>query len=297
MRVIMLGTGAAPADPERGGSAMVITHKDRHYMFDCGPGATRRLLEAHLNPASIDTVFLSHLHYDHIADFPYFMLSSWIWDRANAPVVVGPPGTGNFISHLFEDGAFAKDIEARTQYPKRQANLHVLRPDVRECEPGLVFEDDLVRVTACYVEHIPLEVSPCFGLRMDTKDGKSIAFSGDTAPCEAFIEMATGVDLLVHECTFPESAIEFRKTAAVGTWSHTSPTELGKIAERTGAKQLLATHFGSFDTTNPVIIEAQAIHMPKDIIGPHLMDEVAADIRKNYAGPLRLAHDLMRIDV
>jgi ribonuclease Z len=27
------------------------------------------------------------------------------------------------------------------------------------------------------------------------------------------------------------------------------------------------------------------------------MDEIAADIRKNYAGPLRLAHDLMRIDL
>jgi ribonuclease Z len=28
-----------------------------------------------------------------------------------------------------------------------------------------------------------------------------------------------------------------------------------------------------------------------------LMDEIVADIRKNYSGPLRLAHDLMRIDL
>ncbi len=297
MRIIMLGTGAALADPERGGSGILISVGERDYMFDCGPGATRRLLQAHIDPTGVDTVFLSHLHYDHIADFPYFLLTSWIGDRERAPVVVGPPGTQHFIDHLFEGGAYAKDIEARTQYPKRRANLHVLSPDVRECEPGLVFEDDLVKVTACYVEHIPREVSPCFGLRMDTADGKSLAFSGDTAPCEAFSQLAQGVDLLIHECTFPESAIEFRKTAQVGTWSHTSPTELGEIAARTGAGQLVATHFGSFDTTNPVIIKAQAIHMPKDIIGPHLLDEVAVDIRRNYSGPLRLAHDLMRIDI
>jgi len=27
------------------------------------------------------------------------------------------------------------------------------------------------------------------------------------------------------------------------------------------------------------------------------MEEVVVDIRKNYEGPLRLAHDLMRIDM
>ena len=32
-------------------------------------------------------------------------------------------------------------------------------------------------------------------------------------------------------------------------------------------------------------------------MGPHLMEDVVKDIRKNYAGPLRLAHDLMRIDL
>ena len=53
---------------------------------------------------------------------------------------VGPPGTQDFVDHLFENGAFAKDIEARRQYPRRQ-NTEILVPDVRECEPGLVFED------------------------------------------------------------------------------------------------------------------------------------------------------------
>ena len=46
-----------------------------------------------------------------------------------------------------------------------------------------------------------------------------------------FIELAKDVDLMIHECTFPESAIEFRKKANIGTWSHTSPTELGKLAK------------------------------------------------------------------
>ena len=83
----------------------------------------------------------------------------------------------------------------------------------------------------------------------------------------------------------------------MGTWAHTSPTELGELATRAEAKSLVATHFGSFDTTTPLLRRAQAIHMPEDIIGPHMMDEVAADIRKGYGGDLRLADDLMRVDL
>jgi ribonuclease Z len=296
MRVTMLGTSAAAPDPDRGGSGILLTVRGRHYLFDCGANTTRSMIKSHINPVDVNTVFFSHLHYDHIVDFPYFLLTSWICDRKEAPVLVGPEGTQNFVDHLFADGAFAKDIEARAQYPRRQ-NTEILVPDVRECEPGLVFEDDLVKVTACYVEHIPQEITPCFGLRMDTIDGESVSFSGDTAPCDRFIELSKDVDLMIHECTFPESAIEHRKKINIGTWSHTSPKELGKIAKAANAKSLVATHFGSYDTTNPVVKDIMSVHMPADIIGPALLDEVAENIRATYKGELRLAHDNMRIDL
>ncbi len=297
MRVVMLGTSAAVPDPDRNHSSMLLTVRGRHYLFDCGHGATHQLIRENVNPRDVDVVFLSHLHYDHIADFPFFLLTSWIMDRKNAPIVVGPPGLRGFIDHLFADGAFAKDIEARTQYANRQTNVHVLKPDVRECGPGEVYKDDLVSVRACWVEHIPLEISPCFGLRMDTIDGQSVVFSGDTAPCQRLVDMAQGCDLLIHECTFPERALEYRKSINVGTWAHTSPLALGDIAVRTGCKGLVATHFGSFDTCNPVVREMLSVHMPVDMIGPAAMDEVVTDIRRNYKGDLRLAHDGMRIDL
>ena len=297
MRIILLGTGAAMPDPDRNQSAILITVRDRHYLFDCGHGATHQMVRANVHPARVDTVFLSHLHFDHIAEFPYFMIATWITGRENAPVVVGPPDTRHFVDSLLIDGAFRKDIEARAQYPQRQKNIHVLSPDVRECEPGLVFEDDLVKVSACYVEHIPREISPCFGLRMDTVDGQSVVFSGDTAPCERLIELAHGADLLIHECTFPQKAIEFRSKAGIGTWAHTSPTELGRIANEAGVKSLVATHFGHFESTNPVLREMMAAHMPVELMGPSFMEEVVDDIRTTWKGELRIAHDLMRIDL
>ena len=297
MKITMLGTGAALVDPDRNHSSILITVRGRNYLFDCGHGATHQLMRAGVDPVSVDVVFLSHLHFDHIADFPYFMLSTWIFGRQVVPIVIGPPETGHFIRHLFVDGAFAKDIQARSQYPQRQKNLHVLQPDIRECKPGLVYQDDLVRVSACYVEHIPREISPCFGLRMDTVDGEALVFSGDTAPCDRLIELAQDCDLLIHECTFPQKAIDFRSKAGIGTWAHTSPLDLGKIAVAARVKSLVATHFGHFDTTNPVLKKHLAKHMPIDLVGPEFMEDVVTDIRRAYKGPLRIASDLMRIDL
>jgi len=298
LRVIMLGTSAAIPNPDRHDSGILITVQGRHYLFDCGHGATNQMVAANVNPATVGHVFLSHLHYDHIADFPYFMITTWMSDRQTPPVVVGPVGTQDFVDALLsrETGAYRKDIEARVQYPQRQANIQALEPDVREMEPGVIFGDDLVKVSACYVEHIPREISPCFGLRLDTVDGKSMVFSGDTAPCDRLIELAQGADLLIHECTFPQSAIDFRSKAGIGTWAHTSPTDLGKIAVESKVKSLVATHFGNFDSTRPVVQEIMSKHMPVELMGPELMEEMVADIRKNWSGELRMAHDLMRID-
>ena len=297
MKVTMLGTGAAFVDPDRAQSGVLVTlDNGRHYLFDCGAGITRNMVRANVSPADVPFVFLTHLHHDHICDFPLFAITSWMWNRQGSPIVVGPKGTRDFCSSLFEGGAFHTDFMARSHYPARQKNIEAMKPDVRECSPGLAYQDEFATITCDWVEHIPREVSECFGVRMEA-DGKSVAFSGDTAPCDSMVELARGVDLLVHECTFPEAFIEHRKKTGVGIFAHTSPTELGIIAKRAGVKALVATHFGHFESTSPVLKNAGKLHMPVELMGPHMMDDVVRDIRKNYSGPLHIAHDLLRIDL
>ena len=75
-------------------------------------------------------------------------------------------------------------------------------------------------------------------------EGKVVAFSGDTAPCEAMVRLAKDADLLIHECTFPESFLAHRAKSGVGTYSHTSPLELGKIATR--ARRVAGLCTGAF---------------------------------------------------
>jgi ribonuclease Z len=244
----------------------------------------------------VNQVFISHLHFDHIEDAGYFVISTWMMNRTVKPALYGPPGTRRFVGHLLEDGAFQADIRARAAYKQRAESLEMVRPEVHEFGPGLVFDDGVIRVHADYVEHIEKELLHCFGFRIEAR-GRVIAFSGDTAPCESMARLAECADLLIHECTFPEEALEFRRKVEIGTYAHTSPTELGRLATRAKVKQLVATHFGHFDTTSPILKKSLAKHMPIELVGPAFMESVVRDIRKHYTGPLALAHDLMRIDL
>jgi ribonuclease Z len=292
----MLGTGAALLDPDRGHTSIAVQIQEKTYLLDIGTGATRKMIESYIDPLTVEALFLTHLHFDHTADLPVFVIGSWMSNRQTAPVIYGPEGTAAFVNHLFEDGAFSVDIEARAQYPQRQQNIVALRPDVRVISPGLVYEDDRLRVTAMPVNHIPDEICNCYAFRLETED-KSIVFSGDTTALPGMVDFARDANLLIHEATFPEAAIEFRNKSGIGTASHTSPRELGKIARDANVGHVIATHIGHWDTTNPILRKLAARHMPAEIMGPQLLDQVIADIQSSFDGPVQVAKDLLTISI
>lgn len=296
IQIRMLGTGAALADPDRGHSSILVTVDGEHFLLDIGHGATRQMVRCHVNPAEVSRVFISHLHFDHMEDAAYFLIASWMANRSVKPEVFGPPGTVHFIDSLLENGAFKLDIQARAQYPQRARTMEMIRPKVVEFGPGVIYDDGKVRIEADYVDHIEPDLLHCFGFRLQAK-GRTIAFSGDTRPCDTMRRFAQGCDLLIHECTFPQEALDFRQRTGIGTSAHTSPLELGRLAAEAGVKSLVATHFGHFDTTSPVLKSYLQHHMPIEMVGPSFMDSVVRDIRRHYDGPLRIAHDGMRIDL
>jgi len=171
-----------------------------------------------------------------------------------------------------------------------------MRPVVREYTAGLIHEDTQMRITAVEVDHIEPEIARCYGFRLEA-EGKIVAYSGDTRPCPSLAELARGADVLIHDCTFPEAFSEHRRKTGVGTFAHTSPMELGRIAADAGVKLLVATHIGHVDSLSPVLKRAAGKHLPVELMGPHQIDAMIADLQLHYGGPVRVAHDLMRIDL
>jgi ribonuclease BN (tRNA processing enzyme) len=137
-------------------------------------------------------------------------------------------------------------------------------------------EDDRgVRVSAVLVQHAP--VFPAFGFRFDTPEG-SVAFSGDTGPCENVVALARGADVLVHEVIdvdrLRERVDRLPNAEAVRNHlagSHSSPEQVGAIATQAGVRTLVLSHLVPGDL-EPTVDEWEAR------VRPHFAGEVVCGI-------------------
>ena len=72
----------------------------------------------------------------------------------------------------------------------------------------------------------------------EPRPGQSFAFVMDTAWCDAALELADGVDLVVCEATFL-SADEH----LAAKYGHLTARQAGRLAARAGARRLVISHF------------------------------------------------------
>ena len=242
-QLVLLGTGTPNADPARSGPALAIVVDSVPYLVDAGPGVVRRAAAAAalgvggLEPPRLARVFLTHLHSDHTLGLPDLFLTPWTLERDEPLQVIGPPGTEAMTASIRD--AWAEDIRFRL-YGLEPANDGGHRFAARDVDPGLVYEDERVRVTAIQVRHGSWPRA--YGYRFETPD-RVIVVSGDTAPAPALADACNGCDILVHE-VYAQAGFDRREAdwQAYHRSTHTSGPELGRIAARARPGLLVLTH-------------------------------------------------------
>ncbi|GAB4171034.1 MAG: Rv2407 family type 3 sulfatase [Thalassobaculales bacterium] len=275
MRLTLLGTGCPVAHAERYGPAALLRGEGRAVLFDCGAGVTQRLVAAGCPGRTLDAIFLTHLHSDHLVDLYQIVISSWHQGRDRPQRVFGPPGT-----RLFVDGTLAlwqAELAQRIAHERRPSTA-ALEVEVTEIADGDVYDLGGVSVRVFAVEHQP--VRHAFGFAVEG-GGRRLAISGDTRACAAVEEAARGADLLLHEVFIHREmpvvpGVRSAETVANVAAYHTASSEVGKLAARAGVGCLVLTHF-----------------VPPGFDRAALLAEVAAD----YRGPLVIGEDLMTIDI
>jgi ribonuclease BN (tRNA processing enzyme) len=271
-QVVILGSGTPNADPERYGPAVAVVVDDASYLVDFGVGVVRRAAAAErkgiraLGVTRLQRAFATHLHSDHTLGFADLILSPWVLERETPLDVYGPRGLRSMADHLV--AAYAEDIRVRTtggepahKYDPRVVNVH-------EIEPGVVYRDDRVSVTAFTVPH---GAAQAFGYRFQTAD-RSIVISGDTGADSRIEDQCRGCDVLVHE-VFSEAGLPSRPPAwqAYHKQYHTSSRQLGAIAAR-AKPGLLVLYHQLMWTSNE--------------------EELLKEVRSVYDGKVVSAHDL-----
>ncbi len=241
--VVLLGTGTPNAEPDRSGAAVAVIVNGTPYLVDAGPGVVRRAAAAHskgldpLRVANLGHLFITHLHTDHTLGLPDLIFTPWVLDRDRPLELYGPSGTASMVRHIH--AAYEEDVRTRLD-GLEPANPHGYEVNTHEIGPGLIYEDDNVRVTAFSVGHGAWQQS--FGYKFESSD-RVVVISGDAVPSESIVENCSGCDLLVHE-VYSQAGFEGRDS----TWqryhaaSHTSSLQLAELASRARPKLLVLYH-------------------------------------------------------
>jgi ribonuclease BN (tRNA processing enzyme) len=107
------------------------------------------------------------------------------------------------------------------------------------------------------------------GLRLDWP-GHSLAYVTDTtAALDApYVEKIRGVDLLVHECYFPDGQEQWAKKTG-----HSCTTPVAQVARQAGVGRLVLTHINPLSTEDdPIGLDAARAIFPHTEIGDDLME-------------------------
>ena len=166
---------------------------DRRILLDCPPQTLAHLFQLGVRSEEIDLVLLSHEHSDHIGGLDLFLLEAMLGDlaregesaaRERPLAIAGPPGIYRRLREV---------IGPSERLPEREdERIHWF-----ERPGGTTLEWAGVRIECVAMEHVPDLVA--LGFRVHHPQGL-VAYSGDTAYCDALVRLGDGADLLIVEC-------------------------------------------------------------------------------------------------
>lgn len=278
VRVVFLGTGSATPSRERNVAAMAITFDGRTLLFDCGEATQHQLMRSDLAPSSIEAIFITHLHGDHLYGLPGLIATLGLNGRDRLLPIYGPPGLRRFLAALPYPGApYGVEVrEAADCFGDGYRVVSKLLDHTVPCLGYSFLEDarpgrfDLEAARSFGVPEGPLfgtlqrgsavtlpsgrVVEPAAVLG-PPRPGRHIVYCTDTRPCAASIELARGADLLVHEATYGDDM-----ASEAGPRGHSTAAEAARIATAAGVRQLVLTHFSArYRDVAPLVAEARAV--------------------------------------
>ena len=229
MRLTVIGCSGSFPGPESPASCYLIEAAGFRMILDLGSGSLG-VLQRYADIYDIDAVCVSHSHADHCLDLcPYWVARNY-GPHGPKPLmpVYGPP-------ELADQMARAYGLE--TDPGMREIFDFVsLGPGVREIGP--------FRVTTATMNH----VLPTQGFRIE-HGGRTLAYSADTGPTDALVDLARGADLLLCEASFVDGP-------DLPDGIHLSGAQAAQHATRAGVGRLMLTHFTPWNDTKLVVEQA-----------------------------------------
>jgi ribonuclease Z len=280
--VVFLGTAGSAPTAARGLPATLVRRGGERLLFDCGEGTQRQLLRS-IGLVDLEEVFLTHFHADHFLGLPGMLKTFGLRGRETPLTIYGPPG----LTALF--GAL-KPLVGRTAFELRLIELEPneelerdgyriaafnVRHRVQAYGYALIEDERPGRFDEQAATRLGVRAGPDFGRLQrgekvesedgktqitpdqvlgDTRPGRKLVLSGDTAPCDMTLAVAHGADLLVHEATFTEEELDRARETG-----HTTARAAAELAAEAEVELLALTHLSPRHPAGALRAEAREV--------------------------------------
>jgi ribonuclease BN (tRNA processing enzyme) len=252
LTLVTVGTGTVTPHPARASAAHWVAAGEVRLLLDCGAGTLHGLARSRLPWMDVTHVAITHFHHDHVGELPallFAMRYGALAPRTAPLVLLGPAGFRDLLDRVA--AAFGSWVTT----PGWPLEVVEVRPG-----PAHRLEADLT-LTAHPTPHTPESLA----YAVATSE-RRLVYTGDTGPSDDLADWAAGCDLLLAECSLPESlALDL----------HLTPAGAGRLAARANAKSLVLTH----------------LYPPVEAV------DIAAEVGRAYAGPVTVAHDGARFEL
>ena len=301
MKLTFLGTSAGKPTKERNVSALALEfdQESKWYLFDCGEGTQRQIMQSRLSTGKLDSIFITHLHGDHYYGLPGLLSTKKLDMALNPLTVYGPQGIKKFLDCA---------LDVSEKHLKYTLNIIEYKPQEelafdkfslkilplihsKESVAFYIKENDISnRLNEEKLREAGVEPSPLYGelkrgksitfngkelnpkkFMLETIKGRTLIIAGDNSEPNILGEYLQNLDLLVHECTFTQEVYDNLSEKFL----HTTAKDLGKTAQKWSVKNLIANHINPrYNKNSPLGIEM-----------------IYEEIKSSYNGEFFIAND------
>jgi len=220
MELWIVGSGCCLPTKRRGAPGYILGIGGEYLLLDGGSGTIYKLPHLGIDYRRINYLLYTHLHPDHTADLVPLLFAfknDPRGPRQEELYIIGPSGFKRFweglqnlyLPNWLEKLPYRVDIWEVAHNQRRFPSFHLKTTPVRHSGMSVAF-------------------------RIESDEGVSLVYSGDSGYCQELVELAQGAEVLLLESSFPE---------AEGTDAHLTPSQAGTIAHQAKSKKLILTHF------------------------------------------------------
>ncbi len=282
MRLTFLGTAGSWPTKDRSASAIALDLEKELVLLDCGEGTQRQFFQSSASFMRVRRVFLTHFHGDHFLGLPGLIQSMCLNHRTEPLDVYGPPDAEEMVGRALRMGYFTLRFPVEVHSLSPGTTLELDGYSVRTSPadhpvPSLAYRieegpkrgrfdgalarslgihgRDFARLEAGDSVRVEGRVVHPSDVMGPPRPGRSVVYSGDTAPSEEVRKLAHKATVLIHESTTAQDL-----EVEANEWGHSSARQAADLARSAEVSTLFLTHFSArYKELEPLEQEARIL--------------------------------------